>query len=77
MGYEARIEKTNRAVLAGLQTADVSDFEHQSSMDELERLVKTLGFITSRSSCSKAEGWRVEKNGLSLQGWPESCCPHH
>ena len=46
MGYEARIEKTNRAVLAGLQTAEVSDFEHQSSMDELERLVKTLGFIT-------------------------------
>lgn len=35
-----------RAVLCGLQTKDMSDLEFDSSMKELERLVKTLGFIT-------------------------------
>ena len=35
-----------RAVLCGLQTKDISDLEFQSSMDELQRLVKTLGFVT-------------------------------
>ena len=39
-------KKTPRAILAGLQLANISDFEHKSSMDELERLVTTLGFET-------------------------------
>ena len=40
------MENKNQAVLAGLQTAEVSDFENRASLDELERLVKTLGFTT-------------------------------
>ena len=39
-------KKKSRVVLAGLQLANVKDFEHKSSMDELERLVTTLGFET-------------------------------
>jgi GTP-binding protein HflX len=35
-----------RAVLVGVQTNDVDDDEFRSSMDELERLVKTLGYET-------------------------------
>jgi GTP-binding protein HflX len=39
-------KKKSRVVLAGLQLANTKDFEHKSSMDELERLVTTLGFTT-------------------------------
>ena len=39
-------KKKSRVVLAGLQLTNVKDFEHKSSMDELERLVTTLGFET-------------------------------
>ena len=47
------LKKKSRVVLAGLQLANVSDFEHQSSMDELERLVTTLGFKTLRRFSQK------------------------
>jgi len=46
MTVDASLSKKSRAVLAGLQLPGESEFEHKSSMDELERLVKTLGFDT-------------------------------
>ncbi len=46
MAIDLLTKKNIKAVLAGLQHAGVSDFEHESSMNELERLVKTLGFVT-------------------------------
>ncbi|SMF80032.1 GTPase HflX [Pseudobacteriovorax antillogorgiicola] len=39
-------KKKAKAVLAGLHLPHESEFEHRSSMDELERLVTTLGFET-------------------------------
>ena len=45
MTVSVRKFKETRAILAGVQTAEVSDFAFESSMSELERLVKTLGFL--------------------------------
>ena len=53
------LKEKSRVVLAGLQLANVSDFEHQSSMDELERLVTTLGFKTLRRFSQK-ESYHIQ-----------------
>ena len=47
---------TPRAVLVGIQTPDVTDIAHQASLEELGRLVKTLGYEVVGSVSQKREG---------------------
>ncbi len=44
------------AVLVGIQTPDVSDIAHAASLEELGRLVKTLGYEVTGSVSQKREG---------------------
>ena len=44
------------AVLVGIQTPDVSDIAHAASLEELARLVKTLGYEVTGSVSQKREG---------------------
>ncbi len=43
MTSNQELKKKSKAVLVGVQLPNVSDAEHQASLDELNRLVKTLG----------------------------------
>ncbi|GAA4477864.1 GTPase HflX [Gluconacetobacter asukensis] len=45
-----------RAVLVGIQTPDVDDVAHEASLEELGRLVKTLGYAVVGSVSQKREG---------------------
>ncbi len=45
-----------RAVLVGIQTPDVDDVAHQASLEELGRLVKTLGYEVVGTVSQKREG---------------------
>ena len=45
-----------RAVLVGIQTPDVDDVAHQASLEELSRLVKTLGYEVSGTVSQRREG---------------------
>ncbi|GAA4491229.1 GTPase HflX [Gluconacetobacter tumulicola] len=45
-----------RAVLVGIQTPDVDDVAHEASLEELGRLVKTLGYEVVGSVSQKREG---------------------
>ena len=45
-----------RAVLVGIQTPDVDDIAHEASLEELARLVKTLGYAVVGSVSQKREG---------------------
>jgi GTP-binding protein HflX len=44
------------AVLVGIQTPDVSDVAHEASLEELGRLVKTLGYEVVATVSQKREG---------------------
>ena len=44
------------AVLVGIQTPDVDDVAHEASLEELGRLVKTLGYDVIGSVSQKREG---------------------
>lgn len=44
------------AVLVGIQTPDVSDIAHEASLEELGRLVKTLGYEVIGTVSQKREG---------------------
>ena len=44
------------AVLVGIQTPDVTDVAHEASLDELGRLVKTLGYEVVGTISQKREG---------------------
>ncbi len=44
------------AVLVGIQTPDVDDVAHEASLEELGRLVKTLGYELAGSVSQKREG---------------------
>ena len=44
------------AVLVGIQTPDVDDVAHAASLEELGRLVKTLGYELAGSVSQKREG---------------------
>jgi GTP-binding protein HflX len=44
------------AVLVGIQTPDVDDVAHQASLEELARLVKTLGYEVAGTLSQKREG---------------------
>jgi GTP-binding protein HflX len=45
-----------RAVLVGIQTPDVDDIAHDASLEELGRLVKTLGYEVAGTLSQKREG---------------------
>ncbi len=45
-----------RAVLVGIQTPDVDDVAHEASLDELGRLVRTLGYEVVGTLSQKREG---------------------
>ncbi|MFT9091709.1 MAG: GTPase HflX, partial [Gluconacetobacter sp.] len=45
-----------RAVLVGIQTPDIDDVAHEASLEELGRLVKTLGYEVVGSVSQKREG---------------------
>jgi GTP-binding protein HflX len=45
-----------RAVLVGIQTPDVDDVAHEASLEELGRLVKTLGYDVVGTVSQKREG---------------------
>jgi len=47
---------TPRAVLVGIQTPDVDDTAHEASLEELGRLVKTLGYEVVGTRSQKREG---------------------
>lgn len=47
---------TPRAVLVGIQTPDIDDVAHEASLEELGRLVKTLGYEVVGSVSQKREG---------------------
>ncbi|GAP25830.1 GTP-binding proten HflX [Gluconobacter frateurii NBRC 101659] len=47
---------TPLAVLVGIQTPDVDDIAHEASLEELGRLVKTLGYEVVGSVSQKREG---------------------
>ena len=44
------------AVLVGIQTPDVTDVAHEASLDELARLVKTLGYEVVATVAQKRDG---------------------
>ena len=44
---------TPLAVLVGIQTPDMDDVVHEASLEELGRLVKTLGYNPSYSAHSR------------------------
>jgi GTP-binding protein HflX len=44
------------AVLVGIQTPDIGDVAHQASLEELGRLVKTLGYEVVGTLSQKREG---------------------
>ena len=74
MSVSGNIKKHTRVILAGLQLPSDSDLEHASSMSELERLVKTLGFETigrvSQKSKYPAAGTIFGKGKLKeLASW--------
>ena len=46
------------AVLVGIQTPDVDDVAHEASLEELGRLVKTLGYEVVGTAVAKARGHR-------------------
>ena len=45
-----------RAVLVGIQTPDIDDAAHAASLEELGRLVKTLGYEVVGTVSQKREG---------------------
>ena len=45
-----------RAVLVGIQTPDVDDVAHEASLEELGRLVRTLGYEVAGTVSQKREG---------------------
>jgi GTP-binding protein HflX len=45
-----------RAILVGIQTPDVDDVAHEASLEELGRLVKTLGYEVAGTLSQKREG---------------------
>jgi GTP-binding protein HflX len=45
-----------RAVLVGIQTPDITDVAHAASLEELARLVKTLGYEVAGSVSQKRDG---------------------
>jgi GTP-binding protein HflX len=47
---------TSRAVLVGIQTPDVDDVAHEASLEELGRLVKTLGYEVAGTVSQRREG---------------------
>ncbi|MFT8242607.1 GTPase HflX [Roseomonas sp. BN140053] len=47
---------TPRAVLVGIQTPDVDDVAHEASLEELGRLVKTLGYEVVGTVSQRREG---------------------
>ena len=47
---------TPLAILVGIQTPDVDDAAHQASLDELGRLVTTLGYAVAGTMSQKREG---------------------
>jgi GTP-binding protein HflX len=47
---------TPLAILVGIQTPDVDDFAHDASLEELGRLVKTLGYEVVGTLSQKREG---------------------
>src|ERR1700709_2749327 len=47
---------TPRAALVGIQTPDMDDAAHAASLEELGRLVKTLGYEVVGSVSQKREG---------------------
>ena len=47
---------TPRAVLVGIQLPEVDDTAHEASLEELGRLVKTLGYVVVGSVSQKREG---------------------
>src|ERR1700728_1164866 len=47
-----------RAILVGVQTPDVDDVAHAASLEELGRLVKTLGYEVIGTVSQKREGNR-------------------
>ena len=44
------------AILVGIQTPDVDDAAHEASLEELGRLVKTLGYEVIGTVSQKREG---------------------
>jgi GTP-binding protein HflX len=44
------------AVIAGIQTPDVDDVAHEASLEELGRLVNTLGYDVIGTMSQKREG---------------------
>lgn len=59
--HPTQAEKNPAAVLVGIQTPDISNEELQSSLDELARLVTTLGYrVVGRL-------WQKRKSNRSLQ----------
>lgn len=48
-----------RAVLVGIQVPDVDDVAHEASLEELGRLVKTLGYEVVGAVSQKREGTTV------------------
>lgn len=53
MTSNQELKKKSKAVLVGIQLPNVSDAEHQASLDELGRLVKTLGLEVTRQISQK------------------------
>jgi GTP-binding protein HflX len=47
---------TPKAILVGIQTPDVDDAAHEASLEELGRLVKTLGYEVAGTVSQKREG---------------------
>lgn len=47
---------TPRAVLVGIQTPEVDDVAHEASLEELARLVKTLGYAVAGTVSQRREG---------------------
>ncbi|MBE7211414.1 MAG: GTPase HflX [Gluconacetobacter diazotrophicus] len=45
-----------RAILVGIQTPDVDDVAHEASLQELERLAKTLGYAVAGTVSQRREG---------------------
>ena len=43
-GMVSAVSEVSKVVLVGVQTADVSDVEHEANLTELGRLVRTLGY---------------------------------
>lgn len=74
MTYTIKKTRETRAVIAGLQTAETSDFDFESSLNELERLVRTLGFVpvgrVTQKRKNPASGTIFGKGKLSeLASW--------